>query len=65
MGEGKTTTDYIIRAETAATSLKAAGEVTSNGLLVAMTLYGLPTNYKTFCTVVMLRAKKVHFPTSR
>ena len=25
MGEGETTTDYIIRAETAATSLKAAG----------------------------------------
>ena len=35
MGETETTTDYIIRAETAATLLKAAGEVISDGLLVA------------------------------
>ncbi|XP_067051318.1 uncharacterized protein [Acropora muricata] len=61
MGEGETTTDYIIRAETAATSLKAAGEVISDGLLVAMTLKGLPTNYKTFGTVVMQRETQITF----
>lgn len=63
MGEGETTTDYIIRAETAATSLKAAGEVISDGLLVAMTLKGLPTSYKTFATIVM--QKETHFQSSR
>ena len=61
MGEGETTTDYIIRAETAATSLKAAGEVISDGLLVAMTLKGLPTSYKTFATIVMQKEPPMAF----
>ena len=61
MREGETTTDYIIRAETAATSLKAAGEVISDGLLVAMTLKGLPSNYKMFSTVVMQRETAITF----
>lgn len=55
MGEGKTTTDYNIRVETAPTSLEATGKVISDGLLVIMTLKGLPSNYKTFCTEVMKR----------
>ena len=59
MSEGETTTDYIIRAETAATSLKAAGEVISDGLLVAMTLKGLPPSYKTFSTVVMQKETQI------
>ena len=37
----------MIRAETAATLLKAAGEVIRDGLLVTMTLKGLPIRYKT------------------
>lgn len=61
MREGETTTDYIIRAETAATSLKAAGEVISDGLVVAMTLKGLPSNYKMFSTVVMQRETAITF----
>lgn len=36
MREGESTTDYILRAEKAATALKAADEVISDGLLVTM-----------------------------
>lgn len=43
MREGESITDYILRAEKAATALKAADEVISNGLLVAMALKGLPS----------------------
>ena len=61
MAEGESTTDYIIRAETAATALKAAEEVISDGLLIAMALKGLPSNYKTFATVVMQKEKQMTF----
>ncbi|XP_028418040.1 uncharacterized protein LOC114542791, partial [Dendronephthya gigantea] len=61
MAENETSTDYIIRAETAATSLKAAEEVISEGLLVAMALKGLPASYKTFSTVVIQREKQMTF----
>lgn len=61
MGEGKTSTDYNIRVETAPTSLKAMGKVMSEGLLVIMTFKGLPTNYKTFCTEVMQRETQITF----
>ena len=54
-GENETTTDYIIRAETAATALKTAEEVISDGLLIAMVLKGLPRNYKTFSTVILYK----------
>ena len=48
--------------ETTATSLKAAGEVISDdGLLIAMTLKGLATNYKPFSTVVMQREQQITF----
>ena len=60
-GENETTTDYTIRAETAATALKPAEEVISDGLLIAMVLKGLPRNYKTFSTVVIQREKQITF----
>jgi len=44
-------TDYMIRAETAAASLKRAGEIISDSLLVAMVIKGLPVEYKPFNTV--------------
>lgn len=53
MGERETIIDYIIRAEIVVISLKAVGEVISDGLLVAMTFKGLFISYKTFVTIVM------------
>ena len=38
--------DYMIKAETAATSLKNAGEIISDSMLIAMILKGLPSSYK-------------------
>ena len=62
MKAGEAVTDYILRAEKASAALKAADEVISNGLLVAMALKGLPESYKTFSTVVSQREKAMTFP---
>eukprot|EP00794_Sanderia_malayensis_P006415 gene6415-7146_t len=61
MKENESTTDYILRAEKTATALKTAGEIISNGLLIAMVLKGLPDSYKTFATVVTQREKQMEF----
>src|SRR6218665_329968 len=55
--EDETVTDYMLRAETAASWLKTAGEVVSDSLLIAMILKGLPLAYKTFCTVTTQKDK--------
>ena len=47
----------MIRAETAVTSLKTAGEEISDSLLIAMVLKGLPAEYRTFSTVVTQKEK--------
>ena len=57
----ETTTDYVIRAETAATSLKTAGEVISDSLLMAMCLKGLPNKYNSFATVITQKDDKIDF----
>ncbi|XP_028394907.1 uncharacterized protein LOC114519054 [Dendronephthya gigantea] len=55
-------TDYMLRAETASTSLKSAGETISDSLLIAMIIKGLPTEeYKAFSTVVTQRDKEQSF----
>ena len=60
-GESESTTDYMLRAETAATALKSAEEVISDCLVIAMILKGLPRSYKTFSTVVIQREKPMTF----
>ena len=59
--EGETVTDYMLRAEAAASSLKAAGEVVSDSLLIAVVLKGLPIAFKTFCTVTTQKDKEHTF----
>ena len=45
-------TDYIIRTENIASSLREAGEIISDGSLIAMVLKGLPYNFKPFTMVI-------------
>ncbi|CAB4032274.1 myosin heavy fast skeletal muscle [Paramuricea clavata] len=55
-------TDYMLRAETSATSLKSAGEQVSDSLLIAMIIKGLPSaEYKPFSTVVTQKDKELSF----
>ena len=61
MGSEESVTDYVIRAETAASSLKTAGETVSDSLLIAMSLKGLPPEYKTFSTVITQKEKAMSF----
>ena len=52
-------TDYILKAETAATSLRAAGQIIPDELLVAMVLKGLPARYKPFQIFINQQEKVV------
>ena len=50
--EKETITDFIIRAETLASQLRDAKEIISDGLLIAMIMKALPTQYKAFTDVM-------------
>jgi hypothetical protein len=52
MNSGDSVTNYILKAEKAATCLKNAGETISDSLLMAMVLKGLPDSFKAFSTVI-------------
>ena len=49
--EAESITDKIIRAVNISNSSKEGSEVISDGLLIAMVLKGLPSNFKPFVTV--------------
>ena len=53
---GENLTDYILRAETYANSLRDGGEVVSDAILVAMVTKGLPQSHESF--VMMTLEKK-------
>ncbi|KAG1649946.1 D-aminoacyl-tRNA deacylase 1 [Nymphon striatum] len=61
LGGMESVTDFTIRAETAANSLKTAGETVSDSLLIAMVLKGLPSNFKTFSAIVTQKEKQMCF----
>ncbi|KAL7637430.1 UNVERIFIED_CONTAM: hypothetical protein RMT77_012158 [Armadillidium vulgare] len=61
LGSDEDVTDYILRAETAATFLKSAGETVSDSLLIAMVLKGLPSGYRTFSTVIIQKERPLTF----
>ncbi|KAG1698110.1 Rap1 GTPase-activating protein 2 [Nymphon striatum] len=61
MDDKDSVTDYVIRAETAANSLKAAGEAVSDSLLVAMVLKGLPARFRTFSAIITQRDGQTNF----
>ena len=62
MGTNEAVTEYMLRAETAATRLRQADEQVSDQLLIAMVLKGLPDSFKAFVTIIYNTDDKLEFP---
>ena len=60
MGRDESVTDYVIRAETASTSLKTVVKMLIYDLLIEMVLKGL-AEFKAFSTVIVQKEKQVTF----
>lgn len=61
MADNESVTDYIIRAEDIITALRNAGEIMSDGLIVAMVLGGLPDMFKPLAVHVTQNEDQVTF----
>ena len=61
LSPSESVTDYVLRGEKSATSLKTAGETISDSLLIAMLLKGLPDEFRAFCTVITQKEKDLTF----
>ena len=59
--ESVSITDYVIRTENISNALKEAGEVISDGLLIAMVLKGLLLYLKPFTTLITQKKKTLTF----
>ena len=59
--ESESIRDDIIRTENISNALKEAGEVISDGLLIAVVLKGLPPNFKPFTRVITQKTKTLTF----
>ena len=61
MRQDEDVTGYIIRAENAATALKAAGEIISDRLLNAMVMKGLPPSFEPFTVNINASQEPISF----
>lgn len=61
MKESESVRDYIIKVENIIMALKYAGEVMSDGLIVAMVLNGLPDSFKLLAVHVTQKKNNVTF----
>ena len=60
-GKAEDVTDYIIRAETIATSLKSTGAQVEDAFLIAIVLKGLPNEYHTFSLFITQSEREMSF----
>ena len=61
IGKDEGVTEYMLRAEKAASRLKQAEETISDQLLIAMVLKGLPESFKAFSTIMSNSDEKMPF----
>ena len=60
-GDSESVTDYMLRAEAAASALRNADETINDSLLIAMVIKGLPNTYSSFTAVITQKDKTLTF----